>query len=45
MTGAVIAGGLLLFGVGLVASQLLRLKSWLDRQPPPPPPPDTAAPP
>lgn len=35
MTTAVIVGGLLLVGVGLVASQLFRLKDWLNRQPPP----------
>ncbi len=28
----------LLVGIGLVASQLVRLKDWLDRQPPPAPP-------
>jgi len=38
MTTAVIVGGALLVGVGLVASQLFRLKDWLARQPPPPPP-------
>lgn len=38
MTTAVIVGGVLLVGVGLVASQLFRLKDWLARQPPPPPP-------
>jgi hypothetical protein len=37
MTTALIVGGLLLVGVGLVASQLFRLKDWLNRQPPPPP--------
>lgn len=36
MTTALIIGGVLLVGVGLVASQLVRLKDWLDRQPPPP---------
>lgn len=35
MTTALIVGGLLLVGVGLVASQLVRLKDWLARQPPP----------
>lgn len=35
MTTALIVGGLLLVGVGLVASQLIRLKDWLNRQPPP----------
>ncbi len=39
MTTAVIIGGLLLVGLGLVASQLFRLKDWLDRQPPTPNPP------
>ena len=34
MTTALIVGGLLLLGVGLVASQLFRLKDWLNRQPP-----------
>lgn len=41
MTTALIIGGLVLVGLGLVASQLFRLKDWLDRQPPPqelPPP-------
>lgn len=37
MTTALIVGGLLLLGVGLVASQLFRLKDWLNRQPPPNP--------
>ena len=37
MTTALIVGGLLLVGVGLVASQLFRLKDWLNRQPPPAP--------
>ena len=37
MTTALIIGGALLIGVGLVASQLLRLKDWLKRQPPPEP--------
>lgn len=45
MTTTLIVGGLLLLGVGLVASQLFRLRDWLNRQPPPPaeqdqPPPD-----
>jgi hypothetical protein len=39
MATALIVGGLLLVGLGLVASQLFRLKDWLDRQPPPTPPP------
>ena len=34
MTTALIVGGLLLVGLGLVASQLFRLKDWLNRQPP-----------
>ena len=34
MTTAVIVGGVLLLAVGLVASQLLRLRDWLNRQPP-----------
>jgi hypothetical protein len=38
MTTALIVGGLLLVGLGLVASQLFRLRDWLNRQPPPPPP-------
>lgn len=33
MTTALIVGGLLLVALGLVASQLFRLKDWLDRQP------------
>lgn len=37
MTTALIVGGLLLVGMGLVASQLFRLKDWLDHQPPQPP--------
>ncbi|MEX0581717.1 MAG: hypothetical protein WD228_11550 [Mycobacterium sp.] len=37
MTTAVIVGGAVLVGMGLVASQLFRLKDWLARQPPPPP--------
>jgi len=37
MTTALIVGGLLLVGLGLVASQLFRLKDWLNRQPPPDP--------
>lgn len=40
MTTAVIVGVLLLLAVGLVASQLFRLKDWLDRQPPVEPHPD-----
>ena len=40
MTTALIVGGLLLVGLGLVSSQLLRLKDWLARQPPPPDNPD-----
>lgn len=35
MTTALIVGGLLLVALGLVASQLFRLKDWLARQPPP----------
>lgn len=38
MSEALIIGAVLLIGIGLVASQLIRLKDWLDRQPPPPPP-------
>ena len=34
MTPALIVGGLLLVALGLVASQLFRLKDWLNRQPP-----------
>ena len=37
VTTALIIGGVLLVGVGLVASQLFRLRDWLNRQPPPPP--------
>ena len=40
MSAAVIIGAVLLIGVGLVASQLVRLKAWLDRPPPPAPPED-----
>ena len=36
MTTALIIGGLVLLGMGLVASQLFRLKDWLKNQPPPP---------
>lgn len=46
MTTALIVGGLLLVGVGLVSSQLFRLRDWLARQPPPPEsPPDPEPPP
>jgi len=38
MTTAVIVGGVMLVGMGMVTSQLFRLKDWLERQPPPPPP-------
>lgn len=40
MTTAVIVGVLLLLALGLVASQLFRLKDWLDRQPKIPNPPE-----
>ena len=40
MTTALIVGGLLLVGLGLVASQLFRLKDWLNRQPPVQPQPE-----
>lgn len=33
MTTWLIVGGLLLLAVGLVSSQLFRLKDWLNRQP------------
>lgn len=33
MTTALIIGGALLLGVGMVSSQLFRLKDWLNRQP------------
>ena len=33
MTTSLIVGGLLLLAVGLVSSQLFRLKDWLKRQP------------
>ena len=36
MTTWLIIGGVVLVGLGLVASQLFRLKDWLDHQPPPP---------
>ena len=35
MTATLVIVGAVLVGVGLVASQLFRLKDWLDRQPPP----------
>lgn len=35
MTIAIVVG-LLVVGIGLVLSQLFRLKDWLNRQPPPP---------
>ena len=50
MTTALIVGGLLLLAVGLVSSQLFRLKDWLSRQPanpnpdPDPDPDDQAGP-
>ena len=45
MTTALIVGGLLLLAVGLVSSQLFRLKDWLSHQPAiPNPEPDTADP-
>ena len=37
MTTAVIVGGVVLLALGLVASQLFRLRDWLNRQPPVPP--------
>jgi hypothetical protein len=37
MTTFFIVGGVLLLAIGLVASQLFRLKDWLDRQPAAPP--------
>jgi hypothetical protein len=40
MSTAVIVGGVMLLGMGMVASQLFRLKDWLERQPPPAPPED-----
>lgn len=45
VTTALIVGGLLLVGVGLVASQLFRLRDWLNRQPPPAPPEEISRPP
>ena len=33
MTTWLIVGALLLLAIGLVSSQLFRLKDWLDRQP------------
>ena len=45
VTTALIVGGLLLVGVGLVASQLFRLRDWLNRQPPPPSPDELSPPP
>ena len=46
MTTALIVGALLLLAVGLVSSQLFRLKDWLSRQPanPDPDPDDQAGP-
>lgn len=38
MTTALIIGGVALLGLGLVASQLVRLKDWLNRRPPAAPP-------
>lgn len=38
----VVVVGLLLVGLGIVASQLFRLKDWLKRSPPLPPPIDRA---
>lgn len=35
MATYLIVGGLLLVAVGMVSSQLFRLKDWLNRQPPP----------
>jgi hypothetical protein len=37
MSTSLIIGAVLLVGMGLVASQLYRLKDWLNRQPPPDP--------
>jgi hypothetical protein len=45
VTTALIIGGVLLVGVGLVASQLFRLRDWLNREPPPPPPDELSPPP
>ncbi|MEI7915116.1 MAG: hypothetical protein WCH82_10245 [Mycobacteriaceae bacterium] len=46
MTTVLIVGGLLLAGLGLVSSQLFRLKDWLARQPPAEGnPPESEAPP
>jgi len=39
MTVAIVVG-LLLVGLGIVASQLFRLKDWLNKPPPPVEPPD-----
>lgn len=46
MTTPLIIGGVALLGLGLVASQLVRLKDWLNRQPPvaPPEPDETGEP-
>ena len=48
MTTFAIVAGVLLLAVGLVASQLFRLKDWLNRQPTVPPadpgPPDEPGP-
>lgn len=44
MSIAWIVGGLLLVGLGMVASQLFRLKDWLARQPPPSPPEESVEP-
>ncbi|MGY4708163.1 hypothetical protein ACXDF8_01095 [Mycolicibacterium sp. CBM1] len=37
----VVVVGLLLVGLGIVASQLFRLKDWLKKAPPPPQHPDS----
>jgi hypothetical protein len=44
MTTALIIGGVMLIGMGMVASQLFRLKDWLDKQPAVPNPPAEADP-
>ena len=44
MTTALIIGGVLLLGMGMVASELFKLKDWLKKQPAiPNPEPDAAA--
>lgn len=43
MTALVVVGIVALFGVALIASQLSRLRAWLDKPPPEPEPPEDNA--